>query len=112
METIKLNIKRDNSMTGCAMPYRIIINGTEKAKLTIGKSLSLEIPKEQTTLKVSMVGNAITFHKIGKEIVIFPQYCKTNIINCSISTKINWLGTLTMGLLQAHGRTEINVDYR
>lgn len=111
METIKLNIKRDNSITGCAMPYRIFINGTEKAKLTFGKSLSLEIPNELTTLKVSMVGNLITFHKMEKEVVIFPRYCKTDIINCSISTKINWLGTLTMGLLQAHGRTEVNVEY-
>lgn len=98
-------------MTGCAMPYRIIVNGKEEAKLTIGKSLSLEIPKEQTTLKVSMVGNALTFHKIEKEIVIFPQYCKTNIVNCSITTKINWLGYLTLGLFQAMGRTEINVEY-
>lgn len=111
METMKLNIKRDNSMTGGAMPYRIIVDGKEEAKLTFGKSLSLEIPQEQTTLKVSMVGNTMTFHKIEKEIVIFPQYCKTNIVNCSITTKINWLGYLTLGLLQAMGRTEINVEY-
>lgn len=111
METIKLNIKRDNSMTGAAMPYRIIVNGKEEAKLTIGKNLSLEIPKEQIALKVSMVGNAMTFHRIGKEIVIFPQYCKTNIINCIITTKLNWFGMLTMGLFQAVGKTEISVEY-
>lgn len=98
-------------MTGSAMPYRIIVNGTEKAKLTIGKSISLEIPKEQMTLKVSMVGNAMTFHKMEKEIVVFPQYCKTNIINCSITTKLNWLSLLTLGLFQAMGKTEINVEY-
>lgn len=111
METIKLNIKRDNSMTGAAMPYRIIVNGKEEVKLTIGKNISLEIPKEQIVLKVSMVGNAMTFHKIRKEIVIFPQYCKTNIVNCTITTKLNWFGMLTMGLFQAVGRTEINVEY-
>lgn len=111
METIKLNLKRDHSMTGGAMPYRIIVNGEEVAKLTIGKSFSLEIPKEQTTLKVSMVGNAMTFHKMEKEIVVFPQYCKTDVINCSITTKLNWIGFMTMGLLQAMGRTEISVEY-
>lgn len=111
METIKLNIKRDNSMIGGAMPYRIIVDGKEEAKLTIGKSFSLEILKKQVTLKVSMVGNAMTFHKIEKEIVVFPQYCKTNIVNCAITTKLNWLGVLTLGLFQALGRVEINVEY-
>lgn len=93
------------------MPYHMIVNGQKIAKLVIGKSLSLEIPKEQATLKVSMVGNAVTIHKIEKEIVLFPQYCKTNIINCSVTTKLNWLGALTLGMFQAVGRAEINVEY-
>lgn len=111
METIKLDIKRDNSMTGAAMPYRIIVNGKEEAKVTIGKSLSLDIPKEQTKLKVSMVGNAMTFHKVEKEIVIFPQHCKTNTVNCLITTKLNWFGMLTLGLFQGVGRIEVKVEY-
>lgn len=111
MEIIKLNIKRDNSMTGATMPYRIIVNGKDEAKLTVGKNISLEMPKERIVLKLSMVGNTMTFHKIGKEIVISPQFCKTNIINCTITTKLNWFGMLTMGLFQAVGRIEINVEY-
>ena len=112
METIKLNIKRDKSMAGVAMPYRIIVNGKEITKLAIGKNYSIEIPNVQTTLKVSMVGNSMAFHKIEKVIVLFPQYCKTGIINCNITTKFNWLGFCTFGLLQAVGRTTLDVNYR
>ena len=32
METIRLNIKRDKSTTGCAMSYRIIVGGKEVTK--------------------------------------------------------------------------------
>ena len=111
MNTIKLNISRDKAFVGAAMPYRIIINGKEICKLKIGKSFSMDLPNAQSALKVSMVGNSVTFHKIEKEVVLFPQYCKTGIVNCKISTKFNWIGYLTLGLLQAIGRTEIEIEY-
>lgn len=111
MSTITLNLYRSKAFVGGAMPYRIIINGTEVGKMMIGKSLSCEIPNAQSSLKVSMVGNSLTFHKIEKEIVLFPQYCKTGVINCKIKTKLNWLGYLTLGLLQAIGRTELEIEY-
>ena len=112
MDSIKLNIGRDKAFVGAAMPYRIIINGMEKGKIKIGNNISFELPCDQSTLKVSMVGNSLTFHKIEKEVVLFPQYCKTCIINCKIRTKFNWLGFLTFGLLQAIGRTELEIDYK
>lgn len=111
METIKLNISRDKAFVGAAMPYRIIINGTEVGKLKIGGSMSYELQNSQSTLKVSMVGNSLTFHNIEKEAVLFPQYCKAGDINCKIRTKFNWLGYLTLGLLQAVGRTELDIEY-
>lgn len=111
METIRLNIKRDKSATGCAMSYRIVVGGKEVTKLRIGKEFSMDIPNAQTTLKVSMVGNSFTFHKIEKEVVVFPQNCKSGVIDCLISTKMNMLGVMTFGLIQAVGRAEIQVNY-
>ena len=43
METIRLNIKRDKSATGCAMSYRIIVGGKEITKLKIGKELQYKV---------------------------------------------------------------------
>ena len=111
METIKLNISRDKAFVGAAMPYRIIFNGKEMNKIKIGGSLSFELPCIQSTLIVSMVGNSMTFHNIEKEVVLFPQYCKTGVINCKIKTKFNWLGCLTLGLLQAVGKTDLDIEY-
>lgn len=111
MEMIKLNISRDKSFVGAAMPYRIIINGKEMNKIKNGESLSFELPSIQSTLKVSMTGNSMTFHKIEKEVVLFPQYCKTGVINCRIKTKFNWLGCLTFGLFQAVGRMDLDIEY-
>lgn len=111
MNTIKLNISRDKAFVGAAMPYRVIINGTEVGKIKIGGSMSCDIPNTQSTLKISMVGNSMTFHNIEKEVVLFPQYCKSGVINCKIVTKFNWLGYLTLGLLQAIGRTELDIEY-
>lgn len=111
MKTVKLKISRDKAIVGAAMPYRIVINGTEVGKMKIGDTMFYELPDTQSTLIVSMVGNSLTFHKIEKEIVLFPQYCKTGIISCNIKTKLNWLGFLTFGLLQAIGRTELDLEY-
>ena len=111
METIKLNVSRDKAFVGAVMPYRIIINGLEVGKLAYGKSVSYDIPANQSVLKVSMVGNAISVHRIEKEAVLFPQYCKTGIINCHIKTKFNLLGLLTIGFVQAIGRAELDINY-
>lgn len=111
MDTIKLNICRDKAFVGAAMPYRILINGTEIGKLKTGENLSCEIPNAQSSLKVSMVGNSLAFHKIEKETVLFPQYCKTGVISCNIKTKFNWIGYLTFGFLQAVGKTELEIEY-
>ena len=111
MNNIKLIISRDKSFVGAAMPYRIIINGKELCKIKIGDTKSFELPNSQMTMKVSMVGNSMTFHSIEKEVVLFPQYCKTGVVNCKIKTKTNWFGFFTLGLLQAIGRTVLDVEY-
>lgn len=106
-----LNISRQTNYVGAAAPYRIYIDGVEVTTIKIGDSVSLKIPHKQTALKVSMVGNAMSYHKIEKEIVIFPEYCKTDTINCVISTKTNWFGVLTGGLFSAVGKVNIDVQY-
>lgn len=111
MRMITLNINCVKGFLGAAIPYRILINGTEVGKVKIGKSMSCEIPDAQSSLKALMVGNSLAFHKIEKEIVLFPQYCKTGVINCNIKTKFNWIGYVTFGLLQAVGRTELDIEY-
>lgn len=111
MEKITLNISRDKSYVGAAVPYRIFINGQEVTRLFVGKSFTTEIVNEPTVLKISMVGNALSIHKIEKEVTLLPNYCKTNVIDCHIRTKAKWLGILTSGLLQAPGEAEIDVEY-
>ena len=112
MKTITLNVSRDKSLVGAGMSYRIFINDKEVAKLRIGKTFSCQLPGEQFTLRASMVGNALSFHKIGKEVVVFPEYSKSGVINCKLRTRQNWLGFLTLGMFQAIGRTEIEVLYQ
>ena len=112
MKTITLNVSRDKSLVGAGMSYRIFINDKEVAKLRIGKTFSCQLPDEQFALRTSMVGNALSFHKIGKEVVVFPEYSKSGVINCKLRTRLNWLGFLTLGMFQAIGRTEIEVLYQ
>lgn len=113
MERIIINIKRSKSLVGAAMPYKILINNEEIVKLRNGKSFSCEIPCEQCTLKVLMcgLGNSFTFHKMEKEIVLFPRHCNMGTINCSIKTIPNWFGIMSMGIFQPIGKVELSIEY-
>ena len=111
METVKLNVTRKKSFVGGAMPYRILLNGKELAKIMIGKTVSFDIPKEPATLEIAMYGNALTFHKIKKSVQIAPENCRTGVINCTITTKAKTLGVLSCGLLSAVGKLEIDLEY-
>lgn len=111
MEYVHVMIRRHRSLTGAAMPFRIMVNGRELTKLNIGQKYMTDLPKEQFTLKISMVGNAFTFHKLEKEVVVFPAYCKRGSIYCDISVRINWLGCFTFGIFQAVGYPEVQIRY-
>lgn len=111
MRKIQLNISRDKSVVAAGMPYRVYINGNEVTRLLLGQSFSTEINDEPTRLKVSLVGNALSIHKIEKEINLIPSNSKAGFINCQITTKPKPSGIFTMGLLQAPGEAEINVEY-
>lgn len=112
MGTVRLNITRDKSFAAAAMPYRIIVNGEELATIKVGKTLSFDIPNSKSTLKIAMVGNAMSFHNIEKQVVLFPEYCKTGEIDCLITTKLNVFGVIFGGLFQPVGRAELKIVYK
>lgn len=112
MDQITLNVKREKSFVAGAMPYLIKVDDKEVGKLRIGQDLSVTIPNAPVTLKVWMVGNGFTFHKIEKSVVLHPERCQRGIITCTIDTKSDALGVISMGLLKPVGSIEIKVDYR
>ena len=112
MDKIRLNIQREKSFVGAVMTYKVSVNGSEVGKIAVGGSFSTEILNEQTALTISMADYSMTIHKIEKEVVLFPQYCKSGVINCTVKTKANWLGILTYGLFQAVGKMELNIEYQ
>lgn len=111
METVKLIIKRQSSFVALAMPYRITVNGREMGKVSNGKTLTLEIPNQRSVMLVEMVGNSMNFHRMFKEAGIFPSYAQHGTVECTIRTKLNWVGFLTLGLAQAVGQIDIDVKY-
>lgn len=111
MNNVTLNVSRDRAFVGSAMSFRIIVDNNELGKIRIGEKKSFEVQNQRSVLKISMVGNALNFHKIKKEVVLFPKE-DTQEINCMINSKINWFGALTLGILQAVGRLELTVEYK
>ena len=112
MRTIQLNISRDKAYVAAAMGYRILIDNQEVGKIKIGQTMTLNIPDKPTSLKVSMVGNAMNIHRMEKEVVLFPEKSSSGIVECSINTKPNWLGILTSGFIQAVGQINLTINYK
>ena len=111
METINLYITRDNSILGSILPFIITINGKKAGTLRSAMTKYYRIPNTYSTLKISMIESPLTLYKTKKEIVLHPQYCKTGCINCMVMTKLNLLGFLSFGLLEANTKLELIVDY-
>ena len=109
---IKLYITRDKSILGSAIPYRVFIDDVEKCKLAFGQTTSFDIQPRQTVLKVEMVGSSFITKKVEKKVTLHPDRCKSDIMTCTISTKINWLGFFSLGLLQPSCMPEIKIEYR
>ena len=109
---IKLYITRSKSILGAAIPYRVFIDNVEKCKLAFGQTTSFDIQPRQTVLKVEMVGSSFITKKVEKKVTLHPDRCKSDIMTCTISTKINWLGFFSLGLLQPSCMPEIKIEYR
>ena len=112
MSMIKLFITRDKALLGAAVPYRVFIDGKEMCKLSFGQSVSDDIPEKKTSLKFLMVGSSFVLHNVEKEVTLFPDKCKTNIVDCTITTKVNYWGWFTLGIMEATCRPEIKIVYR
>ena len=50
--------------------------------------------------------------KVEKKVTLHLDRCKSDIMTCTISTKINWLGFFSLGLLQPSCMPEIKIEYR
>lgn len=111
MATISLNVKRKSSYIGMVMPYKIMINGIERGRVNNGCECNIDIPSEQCVLGVALVGNSFTFHKMAKEIVLFPQNNKSGIIKCEIVTSPNLVGIFTLGIFGAIGSLQLKITY-
>lgn len=109
---IKLYITRDKSILGAAIPYRIFIDNVEECKLAFGQTASFDIQFRQTTLKVEMVGSSFITKKVEKKVTLHPDRCKSGVIACMISTKINRLGLFSLGLFLPSCIPEIKIEYR
>lgn len=111
MNTITLRVKRKKAFTGMAMPYAIKIDGVKKGTVKNGESMEIEIPNHNCVLLIDMVGNSMALYKVKKEVVLFPEYCASGIIECEVNTNSNWLGPLTLGLFQTIGKIALNINY-
>ena len=110
METIKLIIICDKAFVGAVLPYHLFINGKEMGKIKKGKNTSYELPYAQSTLKVSIPRTSL-IHKVEKEVVLFPQFCNKGIINCTIVSKLNLLGFISLGIVQPHYVISLHIEY-
>lgn len=111
MSTIKLHLIREKKFYGSMVPLTIHINGQEVAKIKNGESISLDIPNSRSVLKLNMAWNALVLHKTTKEAVLFTDY-SYGTIECLICLKPNWMGVITNGLFETHGRIELNIRYK
>lgn len=94
------------------MSYRIFLDDNLYVEIKAGKDVILELPHKDTiALKVSMKGNSFNLHKIEKEVVVFPEYSKSGVIECVISTKMNWFGFISIGILQSIERIIVDLKY-
>lgn len=111
MSSILLNVTRRKSFVGCAMPFRIIVDGVEMEKIMNGQTKTVTIPNNASMLKVSLVGNSMAIHEIKEIIKLSPEQCRAGRINCEIKVKANWLGILTGGLIFPVGDLRLSVSY-
>jgi len=112
METVLLKITRDKAWAAAALPYRIFINNEQRAMLRIGKRIELEVPKERFAIRVEAVGNKLQFQRIESEKVIFPAYCENGVIECRVSSSLQAVGYLTLGLIKPMVTIKIDVIYK
>lgn len=125
MESIKLNIIHIKNRYGALIPfthmgpYIIYFNDIEIAKIPNGRRVSLDVPaNKRFLLTISMIGLNSLMQKMTphsalsyKKVTIYPEYCKNGIVNCTIKTHINLIGTSSFGLLNPMWDLDVSIDY-
>lgn len=106
-----IRIHRKKGVYGFGTPLCVKFGNEPEFKLFVGQEKSLAMPNVPTSLVVGMYGNAIQFHKVKSENVVFPEYQKSKTIVCEVTIKPNWVGCLTMGLLQPVSKIQVDINY-
>lgn len=109
MATLKLT--RDTSFCGIAMPYRILMDGVEVGRISVGKSLDLPMPARTFRLDIEMVGKSLTFHPVKTFVMIDPLKAESGIVKAHITTSPRWIHALTNGIWGPVGKAQVKVLY-
>lgn len=108
---MRLIIKRNKAYVGCAMSYRIKINGQDAGMISNGKTVALACPDQPFELHVVIYGNSMNVHSIEARTMIDPRQSRTGDIFVDINSKMNFLGVLTSGLFAPVGKMALSVRY-
>lgn len=106
-----IRIHRKKGFYGFGTPLCVKFGAEPEFKLFVGQDKTLTMSNVPTPLSVGMYGNALQFHKVKSEKVVFPEYQKSETIVCEISIKPNWVGCLTLGLLQPVSKIQVDINY-
>lgn len=110
-ESYKLTIKRKFHCYGAAMPVNILINDKKVGFISVGGTITLDVPSKPFKLKAEMVGNVKPLPAVKAEILVDPKKCSSGQIGCEMSMKTNLKGTLTFGIAQAALDIILNIRY-
>lgn len=113
MDTIKLSISCAGSLLSRGNRYIIYFNDMKLDPISKITGMDYIIAKKQGVLRITEFGSNVSFHKITKDIVLFPEYIQNteDRIECVVTATTNWLGVLTFGMLAPLRRLTIEVKY-
>lgn len=106
---LKIHIKKQ--IYGIITPLYIKIGNNDEYKFSKGQTRTYIVDESPIPIHIRMFGNAIQFHKIISESVIFPSFQKSAEIECEVSITPNWIGGLSLGLLQPVSKIKVEIKY-
>lgn len=106
-----IRIKRAKGVYCFAIPIKVKYGNNQEFKLNNGQEIILPLSEKRAVLTVELYGNSFQFHRVTSRKVIFPEFQKSEMMDCVISVKPNWIGTLSLGLLQATATITISIKY-
>lgn len=107
----KIRIHRKKKFYSSGTPLCVKFGDEQEFKLFIGQEKILSVPDKPVPLSIGMFGNALQLHKVRNESVVFPDYQKSDIIDCELNVIPNWVGAITFGLLGPVSKIVVNTNY-